>query len=1300
MFSDGSGQRVVLEKFELYSTKAHYYLVGHDKAATAFRLLKLSRLEAELEASEDPCTYTKAECTALLRRIRDGNTRIGGLQSVCKAAGLIGCFRFLEGFYLLLVTQRRYHGTVCGQKVYGIDKTLLVPLVQPSVDIVQGQGRETAAEKRYRKLLLSGLELNKDFYFSYTYNLARTLQANLTADAPADAFDSMFVWNEYLSRPLRQALQSSSWVIPLIHGFWQQRSLALFGRTLTVTLIARRSKHFAGTRYRKRGVNFKGQVANDVEAEQLVDAGIDRRTGMPQLASIVQVRGSIPLYWNQEGVTHLKPDITLQHYDPLYTATRLHFEDVSARYGHPVVVLNLVKSGEKRPRETILRKEFAIAIAYINQQKPEEERISYIPWDFNYHAKQRGTFILSDMASVIRTGLDATSFFSMCQREDDITKQGQSVQLQHGVLRTNCIDCLDRTNVAQFAYGLTAMGQQLHALGLADTPTIDAQSSAARQLMDMYEVMGNVLSRQYGGSEAHSTFFQRQRGDWEAATQSRDLMTSIRRFYSNAYTDAEKQDAINLFLGNFVPHHGHAALWELDSDYFLHAGQKFSKPPSSPIVSPAGPSSQPPSSPLAHQAEAPSVAPSDDDSQQPEASDAHTHRQPSHGSPTSGQHSGSIMLPQLQSVDLENVEKAGQSPYSSSASAKSSASLRDQVKQTVAEASSSQDQETDQSCLPSSSSTTAAIAVRSPAGTNPQAFWDLVGADAASLGSVTAVQAAPQVSSSPQQSGLDGQTATPNQQQWVPSSSQAAADEQRVSADEQRVSRETSAESTSLQDSTSQLPTNLSMLQFARQSEADRYQKKPKLESFDKIIGRPPNTPHHVSLQAAPTQKAYLPQWLASPLGMQPSQRTASTVPTLDPKSAGDTSLPASRLTTEDAEVTYASHNNLHRDTSLRVSPPRHLLQQQAQFHQADPNDPYTPPRPARPSPTGSVANPFSTSSHTAFSPDRHTPPRPLTHAASDTTTVSALRQVLSSSSLEPEAAEDSFVSLPLQTVRPTALRPYQAGQAGRASPGSGNRTSPGLGSGGMQRARSLDTRPSTSSSSGAPSPGVASSPMRYPSFAGPGVVQATRSMARAGSLSRHTGSKHSPRRRITFPSILPLFSPTSSPLEPVQEGEQLPSRPTRPALSRRRSTPALKKQAYQRNHHQSRSLDLVPGQGEAKQGRLGMSPELAAWWGEQGGAGDMGADPLQGWLGREQQARAVYKSFLSASQSPLDPFEQWALEDKYASLCNFVVHISMDGFAQGAASKWRHTEGLRGSITCAEDLLKDLASQCRSNAV
>lgn len=80
----------------------------------------------------------------------------------------------------------------------------------------------------------------------------------------------------------------------------------------------------------------------------------------------VQVRGSIPLYWTQEG-SKLKPDILLQQYDPLYGATRKHFRDLRQRYGGPLVVLNLVKSAEKRPRETILRRELHSAINYLNQ---------------------------------------------------------------------------------------------------------------------------------------------------------------------------------------------------------------------------------------------------------------------------------------------------------------------------------------------------------------------------------------------------------------------------------------------------------------------------------------------------------------------------------------------------------------------------------------------------------------------------------------------------------------------------------------------------------------------------------------------------------------------------------------------------------------------------------------------------------------------------------------------------------------------------------------------------------------------
>ena len=43
----------------------------------------------------------------------------------------------------------------------------------------------------------------------------------------------------------------------------------VYGRPLTLTLIARRSRHFAGTRFRKRGINDGGKVANEVETEQV-----------------------------------------------------------------------------------------------------------------------------------------------------------------------------------------------------------------------------------------------------------------------------------------------------------------------------------------------------------------------------------------------------------------------------------------------------------------------------------------------------------------------------------------------------------------------------------------------------------------------------------------------------------------------------------------------------------------------------------------------------------------------------------------------------------------------------------------------------------------------------------------------------------------------------------------------------------------------------------------------------------------------------------------------------------------------
>lgn len=92
-------------------------------------------------------------------------------------------------------------------------------------------------------------------------------------------------------------------------------------------------------------------------------------------------------------------------------------------------------------------------------------------------------------------------------RKDDSKQEllGDGPCYQTGVLRTNCMDCLDRTNVAQYAYGLAALGRQLHAMGATNVSKIYPDSSIASALMDLYQSMGDALAHQYGGSAAHNT---------------------------------------------------------------------------------------------------------------------------------------------------------------------------------------------------------------------------------------------------------------------------------------------------------------------------------------------------------------------------------------------------------------------------------------------------------------------------------------------------------------------------------------------------------------------------------------------------------------------------------------------------------------------------------------------------------------------------------------------------------------------------------------------------------------------------
>ncbi|KAJ9537430.1 hypothetical protein OSB04_030163 [Centaurea solstitialis] len=587
-------------------------MIGRSKNRSVWRVLKIDRLEpAELNITEDSTTYTEIECCDLLKRIHDGNKSTGGLRFVTTCYGIVGFIKFLGPYYMLLITKRRKIGVICGHAVYAITKSEILRIpnstVQPSVAYSKN-------ENRYKKLLCS-VDLTKDFYFSYSYRVMHSFQKNLpTHETGHPLNETMFVWNEFLTSGIHNQLKNNLWTVALVYGYFKQVKLSIGEKDFKLTLIARRSRHYAGTRYLKRGVNEKGRVANDVETEQIVFEDVPE--GCPlQISSVVQNRGSIPLFWSQEtSRLNIKPDIIVSKKDHKYDATRLHFENLVRRYGNPIIILNLIKTKEKRPRESLLRLEFAHAIELINKDLPEENRLKFLHWDLNKYSRNKSTNVLALLGKVATYALNLTGFFYCqvipnsrseellnCPRDGKccstsgssdsdnfktVISHGSSgvsgnfsfkpPKFQTGVLRTNCIDCLDRTNVAQYAYGWAALGRQLHTIGYIDTPVIEQDSALADDLMRIYEKMGDTLALQYGGSAAHNKIFCQSRGQWKAATQSQEFFRTLQRYYSNAYMDAEKQDAINVFLGHYQPQIGKPALWELDSDQHYDVGSRGS----------------------------------------------------------------------------------------------------------------------------------------------------------------------------------------------------------------------------------------------------------------------------------------------------------------------------------------------------------------------------------------------------------------------------------------------------------------------------------------------------------------------------------------------------------------------------------------------------------------------------------------------------------------------------------------------------------------------------------------------------
>jgi hypothetical protein len=240
-----------------------------------------------------------------------------------------------------------------------------------------------------------------------------------------------------------------------------------------------------------------------------------------------------------------------------------------------------LQNKEKVRREAILLDQFNDLIKYLNQFPPEERKIKYIAWDMAHASKSNNQDVIAVLESIAEEVIQKVGFFHSGPEPFANILAGSKAhgkeRLQHGILRTNCVDCLDRTNAAQFVVAKEALGHQLYALGVISEPTVPFDSDAVNLLNVMYHDHGDTIALQYGGSHLVNTMeTYRKISPW--ISHSRDMIESIRRYYSNSFTDAEKQDAMNLFLGNFIPD-GKTHLWDLPDDFSLHHADPRNRQP-------------------------------------------------------------------------------------------------------------------------------------------------------------------------------------------------------------------------------------------------------------------------------------------------------------------------------------------------------------------------------------------------------------------------------------------------------------------------------------------------------------------------------------------------------------------------------------------------------------------------------------------------------------------------------------------------------------------------------------------------
>lgn len=122
-----------------------------------------------------------------------------------------------------------------------------------------------------------------------------------------------------------------------------------------------------------------------------------------------------------------------------------------------------------------------------------------------------------------------------------VKSDGTIISTQSGVFRTNCIDCLDRTNVVQSMLARRSLQQVLEKLNILSIgQSIQSIAAFDSLFKNVWADNADLVSLQYSGTGALKTDFTRL-GKRTIQGALQDGVNSLTRYVKNNFTDGFRQ---------------------------------------------------------------------------------------------------------------------------------------------------------------------------------------------------------------------------------------------------------------------------------------------------------------------------------------------------------------------------------------------------------------------------------------------------------------------------------------------------------------------------------------------------------------------------------------------------------------------------------------------------------------------------------------------------------------------------------------------------------------------------------------